>query len=159
MQLALGIKDNGRVQYTPVCGFSKPLRVAPPLPFTQTPPFWTGDTWNTFGWCKKYQTHAHTHILANFACTKPWVFKVPEGHRPIVPPGRLSEEICLSEGSAEVFQRALRGLSEGFLGSLRGSAGVRGIFRGFSGVVTLCLWPSGSFGWVFCNRPPQLASV
>ena len=55
------------------------------------------------------------------------------------PSARLSEEICLSEGSAGVSQRALRGLSEGSAGSLRSSAGVRGIFRGFSGVVTLCL--------------------
>ena len=54
------------------------------------------------------------------------------------PSARLSEEICFSEGSAGVSQRALRGLSEGSAGSLRGSAGVRGIFRGFSGVVTLC---------------------
>ena len=34
----------------------------------------------------------------------------------------------LSEGSAGVSQRALRG-----------SAGIHGVFRGFSGVVTLCL--------------------
>ena len=53
------------------------------------------------------------------------------------PSARLSEEICLSEGSAGVSQRALRGLSEGSAGSLRGPAGVRGIFRGFRGVVTL----------------------
>ena len=51
------------------------------------------------------------------------------------PSARLSEEICLSEGSTGVSQRALRGLCEGSAGSLRG----RGIFRGFSGVVTLCL--------------------
>ena len=62
------------------------------------------------------------------------------------PSARLSEEICLSEGSAGVFERALRGLSDGSAGSLRSSAGVRGIFRGFSGVVTLCLWPSGAVG-------------
>ena len=55
------------------------------------------------------------------------------------PSARLSEDICLSEGSAGVSPRALRGLSEGSAGTLRGSAGVRGIFRGFSGVVTLCL--------------------
>ena len=55
------------------------------------------------------------------------------------PSTRLSEEICLSEGSAGVSERAPRGLSEGSAGSLRGSAGVHGIFRGFSGVVTLCL--------------------
>ena len=60
------------------------------------------------------------------------------------PSARLSEEICLSEGSAGVSQRALRGLSEGSAGSLRGSAGVRGIFRGFRGLATLCLWPSGA---------------
>ena len=46
------------------------------------------------------------------------------------PSARLSEEICLSEGSAGVYPRALRGLSEGSVGSLRGSAGVHGIFRG-----------------------------
>ena len=55
------------------------------------------------------------------------------------PSVRLSEEICLSERSAGVSQRALRGLSEGSAGSLQGFSGVRGIFRGFSGVVTLCL--------------------
>ena len=55
------------------------------------------------------------------------------------PPARLSEEVCLSEGSAGVSERAPRGLSEGSAGSLRGSAGVRGIFQGFLGVVTLCL--------------------
>ena len=38
------------------------------------------------------------------------------------PSARPSEEICLSEGSAWVSQRALRGLSEGSAGSLRGSA-------------------------------------
>ena len=47
------------------------------------------------------------------------------------PSARLSEEICLSEGSAGVPQRALRGLSEGSAGSLRSSAGVRRIFRDF----------------------------
>ena len=40
------------------------------------------------------------------------------------PSARLSEEICLSEGSAGISERALRGLSEGSAGSLRGSAGV-----------------------------------
>ena len=49
------------------------------------------------------------------------------------PSARLSEEIRLSEGSAGVSPRAPRGLSEGSAGSLRGSAGVRGIFRGFRG--------------------------
>ena len=62
------------------------------------------------------------------------------------PSARLSEEICLSEGSAGVSQRALRGLSGVSPRVLRGSAGVRGIFQGFSGVVTLCLWPSGTVG-------------
>ena len=43
--------------------------------------------------------------------------KVPEGHHPRAQPSvRLSEEICLSEGSAGVCQRALRGLSEGSAG-------------------------------------------
>ena len=59
-------------------------------------------------------------------------FKVPEGHHPR---GTTLREAlrgnCLSEGSAGVSQRALRGLSEGSAGSLRRSAGVRGIFRGF----------------------------
>ena len=49
------------------------------------------------------------------------------------PSARLSEDICLSEGSAGVSQRALWGLSEGSAGSVRGSAGVHGIFRGFPG--------------------------
>ena len=55
------------------------------------------------------------------------------------PSARLSEKICLSEGSAGVSPRALRGLSEGSAGSLRGSAGVREENPRFSGVVTLCL--------------------
>ena len=55
------------------------------------------------------------------------------------PSARLSEEIYLSEGSAGVSQRALRGLCGVSPRVLRGSAGVRGIFRGVSGVVTLCL--------------------
>ena len=42
------------------------------------------------------------------------------------PSARLSEEICLSEGSAEVSQRALRGLC----GVLRGSVGFSEVFRG-----------------------------
>ena len=46
------------------------------------------------------------------------------------PSARLSEEICLSEGSAGVSPRALRGLSEGSAGSLRGSAGFSEGFRG-----------------------------
>ena len=62
------------------------------------------------------------------------------------PSARLSEEICLSEGSAGVSQRALRGSLRGFCRALRGSAGVHGIFRGFPGVVTLCFWPSGAVG-------------
>ena len=57
------------------------------------------------------------------------------------PSARLSEEICLSEGSAGVSQRAPRGLSEGSAGSLRGSAGVRVIFPRVPGVVTLCCDP------------------
>ena len=52
------------------------------------------------------------------------------------PSARLSE---LSQGSAGVSQRALRRLCGVSPGALRGSAGVRRIFRGFSGVVTLCL--------------------
>ena len=55
------------------------------------------------------------------------------------PSARLSEEFRLSEGSAGDSESAPRGLSEGSSGSLRGSAGVRRIFRGFPGVVTLCL--------------------
>ena len=51
------------------------------------------------------------------------------------PSATLFEEICLSEGSAGLCGVSLRVCA----GSLRGSAGVRGIFRGFSGVVTLCL--------------------
>ena len=68
--------------------------------------------------------------------------KVLEGHHPRGTTlrealrGHLSlRGLCggLSEGSAGVSQRALRGLSEGSAGSLRGSAGVRRIFRGFPG--------------------------
>ena len=62
------------------------------------------------------------------------------------PSARLCEEICLSEGSAG-------GLSKGSAGSLRGFCGVSAGFCGgprdfprFSGVVTLCLWPSGTVG-------------
>ena len=55
------------------------------------------------------------------------------------PSSRLSEEICLSEGSPGVSPRVVRGSLRGFYGALRGSAGFRGIFRGLSGVVTLCL--------------------
>ena len=67
--------------------------------------------------------------------------KVPEGHHPRGTTLReaLRGNLPLREGSAGVSERAPRGLSEGSAGSLRGSAGVRGIFRGFSGVVTLCL--------------------
>ena len=50
------------------------------------------------------------------------------------PSARLSEEICLSEGSAGVSPRALRGLSEGSAGSLRGLCGVSGGSAGFSEV-------------------------
>ena len=56
------------------------------------------------------------------------------------PSARLSEEIYLSEGSAGVSQRALRGLSEGSAGvsagSLRGSVGFSEVLPE---VVTLCL--------------------
>ena len=47
------------------------------------------------------------------------------------PSARLSEEICLSEGSARVYQRALRGLFEGSAGSLRGFCGALGGPRDF----------------------------
>ena len=40
------------------------------------------------------------------------------------PSARFSEEICLSEGSAGVSPKVLRGLSEGSAGSLRGFCGV-----------------------------------
>ena len=69
---------------------------------------------------------------------KNWCSKLPEGHHPrgtTLP--RLSEEICLSEGSAGVSQRALRRLSggsaasrQGFYGALRGSAGFSEVSRG-----------------------------
>ena len=50
------------------------------------------------------------------------------------PSARLSEEICLSEGSAGVSPRALRGLSEGSAGSLRGPLrGSAGFSEGFGG--------------------------
>ena len=65
--------------------------------------------------------------------------KVPEGHHASEghnpPRGSrepLSGEICLSEGSAGVSQRALRSLSEGSAGSLgEGSAGLWGGPRDF----------------------------
>ena len=47
------------------------------------------------------------------------------------PSARLSEEVCLWEGSAGVSPRALRGLSEGSAGSLRG--GPRDFPRVFGG--------------------------
>ena len=68
----------------------------------------------------------------------PSASKVPEGHHPRGT--TLSEEICLSEGSAGVSERALRGLSEGSAVSLcEGSAGgPRDLPR-----------PSGTFGLAF----------
>ena len=64
-------------------------------------------------------------------------FQVPEGHHPR---GTTLREAL----RGNLLLRGLcGGLSEGSAGSLLGfcgvSAGVRGIFRGFSGVVTLCL--------------------
>ena len=52
------------------------------------------------------------------------VFKVPEGH----PSVRLSEEICISEGSQGPLRKSLRAFCSARLWG--GSAGVRGIFRG-----------------------------
>ena len=50
---------------------------------------------------EKGRTRTTTHVATS---------KVPEGHHPRGKPfARLSEEICLSEGSAGVSQRALRG--------------------------------------------------
>ena len=49
------------------------------------------------------------------------------------PSARLSEEICLSEGSAGVSQRALRGSLRGFCGPPRGCAGLRRVVRGSAG--------------------------
>ena len=49
------------------------------------------------------------------------------------PSARLSEGICISEG----FLEASAGVARRVLRALRCSAGVHGIFRGFSGVVTL----------------------
>ena len=62
----------------------------------------------------------------------------PNTIRVAQPSARLSEEICLSEGSAGVSPRALWGLSEGSAGSLRGfcgalSAGVCGVSPRFFG--------------------------
>ena len=55
------------------------------------------------------------------------------------PSARLSEEICLSEGSAGVSQspKVLQGLSEGSAGLCGGARD----FRGFSGVVTYACDP------------------
>ena len=57
---------------------------------------------------------------------------------------RLSEEICLSEGSAGVSQRALRGQSEVLQGLSEGSAALRGSrdfprFFGGSDPLIVCL--------------------
>ena len=68
------------------------------------------------------------------------ILKVPEGHHGAQPSARLSEEISLSEGLSGGLSEALRGLSGGSPGVLRGSAAVRGrIFCSSWGVVTLCL--------------------
>ena len=84
--------------------------------------------------------------------------KVPEGHHPR---GTTLREalrgslplrgLCrgLSEGSA--------GSLRGFCGALQGSAGVRGIFRGFSGAVTLCLRASGTVG-VGTKEPGEIGT-
>ena len=77
--------------------------------------------------------------------------KVPEGHHPRCTTfhealwGNLPlRGLCggLSEGSAGSFP----GFCGVFPGVPRGSAGVCGISWGFSGVLTLCLWPSGTVG-------------
>ena len=59
--------------------------------------------------------------------------KVPEGHHP--------RGTTLREALRGKLPLRVRGSLRGLCGvsPLRGSAGVRGIFRGFSGVVTLCL--------------------
>ena len=59
--------------------------------------------------------------------------EVPEGHH------RRGTTLCEALRGNLPLRGLCGGLSEGSAGSLRGSAGVRGIFRGFSGVVTLCL--------------------
>ena len=46
------------------------------------------------------------------------------------PSARLSEEICLSQGSAGVSPRVLRGLSEGSVGLCGGPVGFSEVFRG-----------------------------
>ena len=60
--------------------------------------------------------------------------KVPEGHHPR---GTTLREALRGNlplrGLCGVSSRVLRGSLRGFCGALRGSAGVRGIFRGFSG--------------------------
>ena len=56
------------------------------------------------------------------------------------PSARLSEEICLSEGSAGSL-RGFCGVSPRVLRGSAGSAGFREIFRGFSGVVTYACDP------------------
>ena len=83
--------------------------------------------------------------------------RLSEGHNPPrgSPRNLPLRGLCggLSEGSAGVSQRALRGLCGVSPRVLRGSAaGVREIFRGSSGVVTLCLWPWGTVGWC-CTCP------
>ena len=60
--------------------------------------------------------------------------KVPEGHHPRGTTLReaLRENLPL-RGLCGVSPRVLRGSLRGFCGALRGSAGVREIFRGFRG--------------------------
>ena len=81
---------------------------------------------------KVQTTHAQTTSLE--------ISKVPEGHHPR---GTTLREALRGNlplrGLCGVSPRVLRGSLQGLCGALRGSAGVREIFRGFSGVVTLCL--------------------
>ena len=64
------------------------------------------------------------------------VAKVPEGHHPR---GSILPEALRGKFSLEAILRGLCGrLSEGSAGLCGVLGGVRGIFRAFSGVVTVC---------------------
>ena len=93
--------------------------------------------------------------------------KVLEGHHPRHS-ATLSEETCLSEGSAGVSQRALRGslrglcggLSEGSAGSLRGFCGVSPrVLRGLSEGSEVALRGSTGFSEVFWGSYPMLVTL
>ena len=80
----------------------------------------------------------HEHLSRHYVITS----KVPEGHHPR---GTSLREALRGNLPLRGFCGGLSKGSAGLCGVLRGSW-ILGIFRGFSGVVTLCLWPSGTVG-------------